>query len=215
VQRAGDSPRSEICRWLEAESALAARKEMRVSPSWTADNYWLTRTLFERGLALVYLNNALNAVQGAAGRHGLLPAPAWIGRFRSALPPSLFCLGPEGLAFSGGRLAGRSPLMLGSDRNRRALLDLDFGGSLGACSWVWFAKTPFRAETLESRDIWARILILHAACHSAVQRASPYSPTAMPDILPPSAVPVNWKLTPCLRWAASSGISRCWRLRYQ
>ena len=52
-----------------------------MSVSWTADNYWLTRTVFQRALALVYLIaflNAVNQFKPLLGENGLLPVPAWV-----------------------------------------------------------------------------------------------------------------------------------------
>ena len=77
--------------------------------SWTADGYWLTRAIFQRGLALLYLIaflNALNQFKPLAGEHGLLPVPAFTSAvpFRSA--PSLFYFAPRNWAFTLAAWAG-------------------------------------------------------------------------------------------------------------
>jgi hypothetical protein len=57
------------------------KESIAVSVTWTNDNYWLVRTVFQRALALVYLIaflNALNQFRPLLGERGLLPAPAWI-----------------------------------------------------------------------------------------------------------------------------------------
>jgi hypothetical protein len=89
--------------------------------SWTADAYWLTCTVFQRGLALVYLIaflNALNQFKPLLGEHGLLPVSAWVSVIRFRDSPSLFHFAPRdwaftlaawaGVALSGAALAGFS-----------------------------------------------------------------------------------------------------------
>jgi hypothetical protein len=74
-----------------------------VSLSWTADNYWLTRTVFQRGLAFVYLIaflNAVNQFKPLLGERGLLPAPSWIRQVPFRASPSLFYLAPRDWAFT-------------------------------------------------------------------------------------------------------------------
>ena len=71
--------------------------------SWTADGYWLTRTVFERSLALLYLVaflNAVNQFKPLAGQRGLLPVPDWIASVRFRRAPSLFYFVPRDWAFS-------------------------------------------------------------------------------------------------------------------
>ena len=80
-----------------------------VSLSWTADTYWLARTVFQRGLALVYLIaflNALNQFKPLLGERGLLPAPLWIRQVPFRASPSLFYLAPKDWAFSGAAWLG-------------------------------------------------------------------------------------------------------------
>src|SRR5690348_16092537 len=74
-----------------------------MSLSWTADNYWLTRTVFQRGLALVYFIaflNAVNQFKPLLGERGLLPVPLWIRHVPFRESPSLFYLAPKDWAFT-------------------------------------------------------------------------------------------------------------------
>jgi hypothetical protein len=80
-----------------------------MSLSWTAENYWLARTVFQRGLALIYLIaflNAVNEFRPLLGEHGLLPAPAWIREVPFRDSPSLFYLAPKDWAFTGAAWLG-------------------------------------------------------------------------------------------------------------
>ena len=80
-----------------------------MSLSWTADNYWLTRSVFQRGLALVYLIaflNAVNQFKPLLGEHGLLPVPLWIRHVPFRASPSLFYLAPKDWAFGGAAWLG-------------------------------------------------------------------------------------------------------------
>src|SRR5215831_21021597 len=77
--------------------------------SWTADGYWLTRTVFQRALALVYLIafiNAVNQFKPLLGERGLLPAPLWIKSVPFRASPSLFYLAPKDWAFTGAAWLG-------------------------------------------------------------------------------------------------------------
>ena len=77
--------------------------------SWTADGYWLTRTVFQRALALVYLIafiNAVNQFKPLLGERGLLPAPLWIKGVPFRVSPSLFYLAPKDWAFTGAAWLG-------------------------------------------------------------------------------------------------------------
>ena len=74
-----------------------------MSVMWTNDNYWLVRTVFQRGLALVYLIgflNASNQFTALLGERGLLPVPAWIKAVPFRASPSLFYLAPHDWAFT-------------------------------------------------------------------------------------------------------------------
>lgn len=74
-----------------------------MSLGWTADNYWLTRTVFQRGLALVYFIaflNAVNEFKPLLGETGLLPVPLWIRHVPFRASPSLFYLAPKDWAFT-------------------------------------------------------------------------------------------------------------------
>src|SRR5690349_24949640 len=61
-----------------------------------AQEFWLTRLLFQRALGLVYLVAffvALNQFRPLLGERGLLPVPAFLGHVRFMQAPSLFHLG--------------------------------------------------------------------------------------------------------------------------
>jgi Lipase maturation factor len=60
-----------------------------------AEGYWLSRLVFQRGLALVYLIafvNAANQFRALIGEHGLLPVPVYVRRRSFRETPSLFHL---------------------------------------------------------------------------------------------------------------------------
>ena len=60
-----------------------------------ADGYWLSRLVFQRAVALVYLVafvNAANQFRALLGRDGLLPIPAFLAHTRFRRSPSLFHL---------------------------------------------------------------------------------------------------------------------------
>jgi hypothetical protein len=62
---------------------------------WLEPAYWLSRLVFERGLAVIYLIAfvvALNQFRPLLGEHGLLPAPRFIARIPFRDSPSLFYL---------------------------------------------------------------------------------------------------------------------------
>lgn len=78
-------------------------------PSLTADNYWLTRTVFQRGLGLIYLIaflNAVNQFKPLLGERGLLPVPAWVKLVPFRESPSLFYLFPKDAAFTAAAWVG-------------------------------------------------------------------------------------------------------------
>ncbi|HLH16791.1 MAG TPA: lipase maturation factor family protein [Bryobacteraceae bacterium] len=77
--------------------------------AWTNEGYWLTRTVFQRGLALVYLIaflNAVNQFKPLLGEHGLLPVPVWVREVPFRASPSLFYFAPNDRAFSFAAWAG-------------------------------------------------------------------------------------------------------------
>src|ERR1043166_135967 len=79
--------------------------------SWTADDYWLTRSVFQRGLALIYLIaflNAVNQFKPLLGESGLLPVPLWIRAVPFRASPSLFFLAPKDWAFTAAAWLGVS-----------------------------------------------------------------------------------------------------------
>jgi hypothetical protein len=68
---------------------------MPVVDWWLQPAYWLSRLVFERGLALIYLIAfmvAVNQFRPLLGEHGLLPAPRFLARVPFRLTPSLFHL---------------------------------------------------------------------------------------------------------------------------
>src|SRR3954447_7130252 len=71
--------------------------------SWTSDDYWLTRTLFQRSLAIIYLVaflNAVNQFKPLLGERGLLPVTSWIREVPFRESPSLFYFAPRDVAFT-------------------------------------------------------------------------------------------------------------------
>ena len=67
------------------------------------NHYWLTRLVFQRGLALIYLIAficALNQFRPLLGEHGLLPVPAFVRQVPFRETPSLFYLAPKDWAFA-------------------------------------------------------------------------------------------------------------------
>src|SRR5690554_7069729 len=68
-----------------------------------ADGYWLSRLVFQRALALVYLIaflNAANQFRALAGERGLLPVPRFVRRTSFRQAPSLFRLYYSDRAFT-------------------------------------------------------------------------------------------------------------------
>src|SRR4051794_28828337 len=71
--------------------------------TWEADNYWLTRLLFQRGLGIVYLSAflcALNQFRPLLGERGLLPVPIFVRQVSFRETPSLFFFAPKDWAFA-------------------------------------------------------------------------------------------------------------------
>jgi hypothetical protein len=80
-----------------------------VTLSWTADNYWLVRSFFQRALGLVYLIafiNAVNQFKPLLGERGLLPVPQWIRLVPFRASPSLFYAVPKDWAFTAASWTG-------------------------------------------------------------------------------------------------------------
>ena len=76
---------------------------------WNAENYWLTRTVFQRGLGLIYLIaflNAANEFKPLLGVHGLLPVQKWIQQATIRESPSIFFLTATDGAFTLAAWAG-------------------------------------------------------------------------------------------------------------
>jgi|ERR1700682_5416198 len=62
---------------------------------WVQPAYWLSRLVFERGLAAIYLIAflvAVNQFRPLLGERGLLPAPRFLAAVPFRLSPSLFYL---------------------------------------------------------------------------------------------------------------------------
>src|SRR5499427_4269300 len=71
--------------------------------------YWLTRLVFQRGLALVYLIAFFVAARQfvpLVGEHGLLPVPRFVAEVPFFASPSLFFLAPKDAAFIGASWLG-------------------------------------------------------------------------------------------------------------
>ena len=71
--------------------------------SWITEDYWLTRTLFQRSLAVIYLIaflNAVNQFKPLLGERGLLPVTSWIRDVPFRESPSLFYFLPRDTAFT-------------------------------------------------------------------------------------------------------------------
>src|SRR5690242_938793 len=67
------------------------------------DSFWLTRSVFQRSLGVVYLIAflvAANQFRPLLGEHGLLPAPYFIKHVPFWRSPSLFYAFPNDRAFS-------------------------------------------------------------------------------------------------------------------
>src|SRR5262249_5855018 len=77
--------------------------------SFDAKDYWLTRLVFQRGLALVYFIAFLvakNQFVPLLGQRGILPVPHFVERVPFAYSPSLFYFFPKDWAFGGAALLG-------------------------------------------------------------------------------------------------------------
>ena len=77
--------------------------------SFSGKDYWLTRLVFQRGLALVYLIAflvAANQFVPLLGEHGILPVPRFVEEVPFSASPSLFFLLPRDWAFTGAAWLG-------------------------------------------------------------------------------------------------------------
>jgi hypothetical protein len=103
-------------------------------------NYWYSRWLFERALALLYAVAflvALNQFVPLLGEHGLLPVPRFVRQVPFRIAPSLFYLAPTDTAF-------RAAAWLG--------LVLSVVALLGLAS---------RARSLAAAGVWALLWLLY------------------------------------------------------
>jgi hypothetical protein len=131
---AADAPLVEA---LSPEAAPARR-------AWLAGrDYWLTRLVLQRGLALAYLIAflvAANQFVPLCGEHGLLPAPAFMNEVPFRAAPSLFYLAPRDGAFRGAAWLGvaLSVFALTGLSERR-------GWALSAATWtaLWLLDLSF------------------------------------------------------------------------
>src|SRR5580700_6689928 len=67
------------------------------------ETYWLTRLIYQRGLALILLIAFLNATlefKPLLGEHGLLPVPLFTRAVPFSASPSLFFFAPSDTAFT-------------------------------------------------------------------------------------------------------------------
>jgi len=100
-----------------------------------AANYWLSRFLFQRGLALVYLIAylvALNQFRPLLGEHGLLPVPNFANQVPFIDSPSVFYLFPKDTVFAAAAWGGIALSLL-------ALTGLSGRFSLGISMAIWAA----------------------------------------------------------------------------
>lgn len=76
---------------------------------WTAEGYWLTRTVFQRALGLIYLIaflNAVNQFRPLVGERGLQPVADWVRSVPFRSSPSLFYFAPKDAVFAMAAWAG-------------------------------------------------------------------------------------------------------------
>src|SRR5881628_2268069 len=95
--------------------------------------YWLTRLVFQRGLALIYLlafAAAINQFKPLLGERGLEPVPRFVAAVPFSRSPSLFYLAPKDWAFT-------AAAWLGAALSAFALLGLSerWGWGLSAGTW--------------------------------------------------------------------------------
>src|SRR3954470_1574153 len=111
--------------------------------NWEAGDYWLTRFVFQRALALVYLSafvGALNQFVPLLGERGLLPVPIFVRQLTFRDAPSLFFVLPKNWAFTTGAWLGigLSILVLAGVADR-------FSSALNALIWgsMWVLYISF------------------------------------------------------------------------
>jgi hypothetical protein len=105
-----------------------------------AANYWLSRFLFQRGLALVYLIAflvALNQFRPLLGEHGLLPVPNFVKQAPFADSPSLFYLFPKDAAFAAAAWGGIA-LSLAALIGLSGRLSVGFSMAIWAALWALY-----------------------------------------------------------------------------
>jgi hypothetical protein len=98
-------------------------------------DFWVTRLVFQRALALVYLIAfvaAANQFKPLLGERGLEPVPRFVAAVPFSRAPSLFYLAPKDWAFTAGA-------WLGAALSAAALLGLSERGGLALSMSVWGA----------------------------------------------------------------------------
>ncbi|QDQ14933.1 lipase maturation factor family protein [Streptomyces spectabilis] len=147
----------------------------------TADGYWLSRLVFQRALAAVYLVAFLGAAlqfRALIGERGMLPVPRYVARVPFRAAPSLFQLHYSDRFFAGCAWAGcavSAALLAGVD----GLLPLGAAMALWLVPWVlyqsvvnvgqtWYAfgweslllEVGFLAVFLAGDDVGPPVLVL-------------------------------------------------------
>src|SRR5579871_779347 len=101
----------------------------------SAENDWLTRLIFQRGLAILFLLgfvNAVNQFKPLLGEHGLLPVPLFVKQTTFNESPSLFVFFPHDAAFT-------AAAWIGVALSTLAVLGISERFSTGLSMLVWTA----------------------------------------------------------------------------
>jgi hypothetical protein len=178
-----------------------------MSLSWTADDYWLTRTVFQRALGLLYLIafiNAVNQFRPLLGERGLLPVPAWVNAVPFRDTPSLFYFAPKDWAFTAAAWLGvaLSGLVVAgfADRYSWAL-----SAAVWAAMWVLYLSFVNVGQTFYGFG-WESIL-LEAGFYAIFLGSARTAPTWITILL------LRWL---CFRVMFGAGLIKlrgdsCWR----
>jgi Lipase maturation factor len=176
-------------------------------PTWTAENYWLTRTVFQRGMALLYLVafiNAVNQFKPLLGERGLLPVTVWVKEVPFRATPSLFYLAPRDSAFTVaawlGVLLSCAAFSGFSERYSTWVSSLVWGGL-----WLLYISFVNVGQTFYAFG-WESIL-LEAGFYTMFLGSSRVDPQMLPIIL------LRWL---CFRVMFGAGLIKlrgdpCWR----
>lgn len=181
--------------------------DISVTLTWDNNAYWLTRTLFQRGLALVYFIAFLNALlefKPLLGEHGLLPVPQWIKFVAFRESPSLFFWAPRDWAFTTAAWAGLvlSGLVLTGVAERYSTW---ISAAVWAALWILYISFVNVGQTFYAFG-WEPIL-LEAGFYSIFLGASRAAPQVITLIL------LRWL---CFRVMFGAGLIKlrgdpCWR----